>query len=1072
MDYQNKKTNKITNISIYFIFFITFPYYFSLPIISKGYASTDSEERHSSREAYALYKLGKKASAAGQTSKAIQYFEKALRIWQSTGSPISKGSTLFSIGEVYSYLNQHRKALEHYEKALPFYQTEQKRYAKSHIFYNIANTYSALGQKQKALEYYEKALPICQSEGKYRDAAYTLNGIGMMYSALGQRQKALEYLNKALPILRKIKNAEGEAATLDNIAQVYYHTGRNQEALEYNKKSLLIWQRVGNPSREANTLTEIGFLYSLFQQNQKSMEYYEKALLLYRSCGNRSGETRVLNLIGSAYEGSGQKQIAMEYYDKALNINKEARNRTEQAISLNYKGAYYLSLRQEQKALEYFQKALPIFQELGSRAGEAKTLHAIGHVHDHLRNYQKAMEYYKKSLHMQQAIGDYAAEATSLNKIAGIYFELRQHSMAMQYLKKARSIFNDTGDRKGLAGTITNIGQIYNTLGQPQKAMEYYEKALPISFEIENAPTKAGIFTKMMSNIKNNPNRTLSVFYGKLAVNTGQNLRKNISDLDHKIKEDYFKSIDISYRLTASQLIDTGRLSEAQQILNIFKGEEYLKFIHYPRSYNSNDYEHLDFSEFEKKWARYLNTAINKLASISREYHQLKVEKKDDAKQKRLKELSLKLYEEQNNFEKFLTQMKDAFAQHDKEIKKKPGASILLKSARQLQSTLKYLDQTQSGKNVALHYLLYEGRISVIITTPTSQTVKQTEIGRKEFSRMILLYRNLVVKLGEISRGTVLLEDNSNHDYDALLQRKKENDKKLYEIIFKPVEPELKKYGATNLVLSLDGVLRYIPFSTLWDGQHYLLQRYRIALITPSSLKNINDDPMEEKKILGFGAGNGGQGFSKLPYVAREIRSIVRDEERGYFGLVDGRAFINSKFTRDAMIDQLKTGDSQLVHISSHFKFSPGDETKNKLLLGDGSTIKLSEIRKEGKLFDGVKLLVLSACETGIGGNGEEIDGFGEMAQQSGAKSVIASLWPVADESTKELMVSFYRNLTNGKATSKIEALRQAQLELAGLDDLLTNNSYSSPPGDSQEKKTKYPHSYYWGPFIMIGNWR
>jgi CHAT domain-containing protein len=109
---------------------------------------------------------------------------------------------------------------------------------------------------------------------------------------------------------------------------------------------------------------------------------------------------------------------------------------------------------------------------------------------------------------------------------------------------------------------------------------------------------------------------------------------------------------------------------------------------------------------------------------------------------------------------------------------------------------------------------------------------------------------------------------------------------------------------------------------------------------------------------------------------------------------------------------------------------------------------------------------VLSACETGVGGNGEEIDGFGELAQQRGAKSVIASLWPVADESTKELMVAFYRNLKDGKVTSKIEALRQAQLELADLEDLLAKDKKRS------KQRTKYSHPYYWGPFIMIGNWR
>ena len=122
-----------------------------------------------------------------------------------------------------------------------------------------------------------------------------------------------------------------------------------------------------------------------------------------------------------------------------------------------------------------------------------------------------------------------------------------------------------------------------------------------------------------------------------------------------------------------------------------------------------------------------------------------------------------------------------------------------------------------------------------------------------------------------------------------------------------------------------------------------------------------------------------------------------------------------------------------------------------------------------GKIFENVKLLVLSACQTGLGGNGEEIDGFGELAQQSGAKSVIASLWPVADKSTKELMVIFYRRLKEGKSTSKIEALRQAQLELAGLDDLLSKDKQKIH--SSNGIKTKYS-SHFWGPFIMIGNWR
>ncbi len=117
--------------------------------------------------------------------------------------------------------------------------------------------------------------------------------------------------------------------------------------------------------------------------------------------------------------------------------------------------------------------------------------------------------------------------------------------------------------------------------------------------------------------------------------------------------------------------------------------------------------------------------------------------------------------------------------------------------------------------------------------------------------------------------------------------------------------------------------------------------------------------------------------------------------------------------------------------------------------MGDGSVMNLKEIREQKGLFNRVELLMLSACETGRGdADGREIDGFGELAQQSGAQSVVASLWKVTDESTKDLMVNFYRILKQGKVTSKIQALRQAQLELAGLDDLLDKNN-------SMKKKKK-----------------
>jgi CHAT domain-containing protein len=138
-----------------------------------------------------------------------------------------------------------------------------------------------------------------------------------------------------------------------------------------------------------------------------------------------------------------------------------------------------------------------------------------------------------------------------------------------------------------------------------------------------------------------------------------------------------------------------------------------------------------------------------------------------------------------------------------------------------------------------------------------------------------------------------------------------------------------------------------------------------------------------------------------------------------------------------------------LIHIASHFSFRPGDSLKSFLLLGDGKPLTIEKLRAIPNLFSGVDLLALSACETGVGekdAEGREVEGFGVLAQRKGAKAVLATLWPVADESTAKLMREFYRLRETQKGMNKAEALRQAQLTL------LTGKGAA--------------------PFVLIGNWR
>jgi CHAT domain-containing protein len=132
-----------------------------------------------------------------------------------------------------------------------------------------------------------------------------------------------------------------------------------------------------------------------------------------------------------------------------------------------------------------------------------------------------------------------------------------------------------------------------------------------------------------------------------------------------------------------------------------------------------------------------------------------------------------------------------------------------------------------------------------------------------------------------------------------------------------------------------------------------------------------------------------------------------------------------------------------------------------------------------------VELLTLSACETGFGdsGNGSEADVLAMLAEQRGAAAVLATPWPVADESTPELMQSFYR-LREGHILSKAEALQQAQLAM-----LRGAPNFNAPQGDQRgilqyagqgantpsfriDPQKPLAHPYYWAAFVLSGDWR
>ncbi|MGB7271726.1 MAG: CHAT domain-containing protein [Geitlerinemataceae cyanobacterium] len=266
----------------------------------------------------------------------------------------------------------------------------------------------------------------------------------------------------------------------------------------------------------------------------------------------------------------------------------------------------------------------------------------------------------------------------------------------------------------------------------------------------------------------------------------------------------------------------------------------------------------------------------------------------------------------------------------------------------------------------------------------------------------------------------------------------------IYDWLMRPLEPELNKYEIETLVFVLDESLRNLPMSVLYDGDRYLIEKYAVAL-TPS-LQLLEPRQQDDRRLQAFvgGISQSRQGFPALPEVQSEIIQIGQE--------ITTRVKLDDDFTTEAVKAALAENPSSILHFATHGQFSSNaDETF--ILTWDGR-INVSELEnwlgsRDETQSQAIDLLVLSACQTARGDT-RAVLGLAGFAVKSGARSTLATLWSVRDESTALLMAQFYRQIALPNMT-KAEALRQAQLTLL--------------------HESQYIHPFYWAAFVLVGNW-
>lgn len=546
-----------------------------------------------------------------------------------------------------------------------------------------------------------------------------------------------------------------------------------------------------------------------------------------------------------------------------------------------------------------------------------------------------------------------------------------------------------------------------------------------------------------------------ALFFAKGAVNRLQDARKRIADLDDDIRECFLTVHRDRYRHLADLFMGMGRYVEAEDVLAMLKDFEHYNYTR-DGSAQAKSLEHMPSSEQERKSDTTFEQAAGSIAHASAAEARLLQIKAGGTQltaeqQTELSAATTALETARRAFQERVEQLRQDLVALDSKPEKTDSRA--LERLSEVNSRTRRLIKEKFGPTAAaVHAVVLPDRVHWLVTTAG--------------------YQKAVVAPVELAKLRVAIGD-YRRAIEARDPAAAAKAKGIYDLIFKPVDAELKAAKVKNVMLSLDESLRYLPFAALHDGKDWLVQRYAF-----SSFRDLDDlgiDQSEGAKwtVAGFGASKGSGELSALPAVVEELATIV--SENGDAGALPGIVQLDEKFSRETLAGALKE-DYKVIHIASHFALNPTNADQSFLLTGSGDPVKLSEFA--GLEFMNADLLALSACQTAVsaaGADGSEVDSIAEVAQKSGAPSVLASLWKVADSSTAKLMSSFYR-AKSGAAVSKGDALRTAQLAMiaggADGDPSSADRAGLQKDGAPAAAKAGFDHPFHWAPFILLGNWK
>ena len=450
--------------------------------------------------AVSLRYIGNVFISLNKVDSAIYYYNKSLNYLNKNGVSFKSeiASSLNRLGDVYFNIGKYDLAKLYLTKSLKIRrETSSKLDLECASNLNtLGNLYRDIGDYKMAKSALKESSEIIKSNlgDKHIDYATILNNLGNLYSDISDYDSAESYLKQALLIIKPLQKDFNLdfSSTLNNLGNLYRNIGDYKNAEIFLTEAEDNFKKISgeNNFEYASNLNNLGILYDDLSDYKSAELYYRQALSKYKDLfgENNAYYSAVLNNLGLLYSDIGDFKNAELLIKKGLMIRKKilGEQHSDYASSLINLGTIFNNNGDYKRSLFYSKNALQILEKSFGmlHPDYAANLNILGNIYADLGNYTLALKYYKQALVIQKKIfGETNREvASTLSNIGILYSTIRNYKLAVIYLRKSLIVKEKVLGRRhpSYAENLYNLGRVYSFEGDNNKSLNNYESCFEI----------------------------------------------------------------------------------------------------------------------------------------------------------------------------------------------------------------------------------------------------------------------------------------------------------------------------------------------------------------------------------------------------------------------------------------------------------------------------------------------------------------------------------------------------------------------------------------------------------------